>query len=289
MDFVKMHGAGNDFIVTQASSWEEAGSLQLYAEWLCHRNFGIGADGLIVTGLDGEQDIFMRIFNSDGSEPEMCGNGIRCVAAYAYQQGLVKKPSLSVRTLAGPRYPTINMEQQRVASVKVDMGEPILERSLIPVTGSGAATNINLATPEGSFTATAVSMGNPHCVIFVDDIMSVPVSQWGPPLERHEMFPAKTNVEFVQVLNPREMIMRVWERGTGITLACGTGACATLVAGVLNERCQRSAIVHLLGGDLFIEWSGQDNHVYMSGPAEEVFSGRVALDRLDQYLKISRR
>ena len=283
MDFVKMHGAGNDFIITRVASWEEAGTFQVYAEWLCDRNFGIGGDGLIVTGPDPDFDIFMRIFNSDGSEPEMCGNGIRCVARYAYEHGLVGSTRLAVRALAGPRYPEVIIENGQAVRVKVDMGEPILQRELIPVAGQGDITRVQLDIPQAAFAATAVSMGNPHCIIFVDDVDAVPVAEWGPLLEHHTMFPARTNVEFVEIVNPSEMIMRVWERGAGVTLACGTGACATLVAAVLNGKSQRRGIIHLLGGDLLIEWNETDNHVYMTGPAQEVFSGQVELVQHSVY------
>lgn len=280
MDFTKMHGAGNDFVVVQAASWREAGCLQKYAQWLCDRHFGIGADGLLVVGPEPGADIFMRVFNSDGSEPEMCGNGIRCVARFAYERSLVQSPRLSVRTGAGLRYPEIILKDDHISGVKVDMGEPGLERALIPVAGVGEVVDVDIKAPEFDFKATTVSMGNPHCVIFVDEISEVPVARWGPEIENHIMFPARTNVEFVQVVSPEEMIMRVWERGAGITLACGTGACATLVAGVISNRSHRSCLIHLLGGDLFIEWSKADNHVYMSGPAQEVFSGQVDLTRL---------
>ncbi|MEQ8173652.1 MAG: diaminopimelate epimerase [Syntrophomonadaceae bacterium] len=283
MDFIKMHGAGNDFVLTQASTWEEAGTFQVYAEWLCNRNFGIGGDGLIITGPDPDFDIFMRIFNSDGSEPEMCGNGIRCVARYAYEHSLAPSTHLTVRTLAGPRYPEVILEKGQAVSVKVDMGEPILQRELIPVAGKGDIIGVQLDIPRAAFAATTVSMGNPHCIIFVDNVDAVPVSEWGPLVENHAMFPARTNVEFVEIVNPGEIIMRVWERGAGVTLACGTGACATLVAAVLNGKSQRRSIIHLLGGDLLIEWNEIDNHVYMTGPAQEVFSGQVDLGRLEQY------
>jgi len=279
MNFVKMHGLGNDFIIVEVNSWEEADSLQPYAQSVCDRNFGIGADGLIAIGKDPEMDIFMRIFNSDGSEPEMCGNGIRCVARYAYEHGLVDKANISVRTLAGPRYPVVKTVDGRVVSITVDMGEPIISRDLIPMTGFGDTLNIKASTSQKEFEVTAVSMGNPHCIVFVPDIAEVPVSLWGPELETHALFPAKTNVEFVQVLGRNELIMRVWERGAGITLACGTGTCATLVAAVRNGYADRAATVHLLGGDLFIEWKEQDNHVYMSGPAVEVFSGKIDIEK----------
>lgn len=277
MDFVKMHGLGNDFVIVEVSSWEDADALQPYARAVCNRNFGVGADGLIVIGPDREMDVFMRIFNSDGSEPEMCGNGIRCVARYVYEHDLVEKTSISVRTLAGPIYPEVKVLNGQLVSVTVDMGEPILSRALIPMLGIGDNVKVKASTVNGEFELTGVSMGNPHCVIFVTDIDKIPVAVWGPELENHQLFPAKTNVEFVQVIRRDEMIMRVWERGAGITLACGTGACATLVAAVLNGYTDRATTIHLLGGDLFIEWKEQDNHVYMTGPAIEVFSGRIEL------------
>jgi diaminopimelate epimerase len=278
MEFVKMHGLGNDFVIVEANSWAEALTLQSHAQAICDRNFGIGADGLIVIGKDPEMDMFMRIFNSDGSEPEMCGNGIRCVGRYAYEHHWVNKSSMSVRTLAGPMYPTVNLRDGQVVSITVDMGEPILSRELIPMAGSGDPVRIKTATSWGQVELTAVSMGNPHCIIFVPDINQVPVARWGPELESHSLFPAKTNVEFVQIFDRYDIVMRVWERGAGITLACGTGACATLVAAVLNGYTERDAVVHLLGGDLFIEWKAEDNHVYMTGSAIEVFSGQIRLE-----------
>lgn len=278
MDFVKMHGLGNDFVIVEISSWEEADRLQPYAQLVCDRNFGIGADGLITIGKDPELDIFMRIFNSDGSEPEMCGNGIRCVARYAYEKGLVQSTSLSVRTLAGPRYPIVELEGNSVKSICVDMGTPIMDRKLIPMQGEGSNIKVPLATGHGSYEITAVSMGNPHCISFVPDVEQIPLAEWGRELEIHPMFPAKTNVEFVQVLKRDELIMRVWERGAGVTLACGTGACATLVAAVLNGLTDRKALIHLLGGDLVIEWNEENDHIYMTGPAVEVFQGQMKLD-----------
>ncbi len=275
MEFIKMHGLGNDFIVAEASSFQDAIKFQPYVAQLCDRHFGIGADGLILTGRDAEQDVFMRIFNSDGSEPEMCGNGIRCVALYARKYGLVDKDHFSIKTLAGPRHPEIYQEAGK-EWVRVDMGEPQLERESIPVTGQGSNIAIPLGLEEG-FVFTAVSMGNPHCIIYVDDISSVPLSEWGPQIETNEMFPDKINVEFVKIVNEDILEAVVWERGAGITLACGTGACAILVASVLNGKSLRKAKVRLPGGELVIEWNEQDNHVYMSGPAVEVFRGSIEL------------
>lgn len=275
MNFTKMHGLGNDFILIEAEAWEEADRFQPLAGALCDRNFGIGADGLIISGRDNEFDIFMRIFNPDGSEPEMCGNGIRCVARNAWEKKLVSDTRISVRTLAGPRYPEIILNKDLVESIRVDMGEPILEAKKIPVNVDGSNIAVKVSAVDQDFELTAVSMGNPHCVIFVDNIKQVPISEWGPELEKHQIFPDKTNVEFVEVLGKNELIMRVWERGAGITLACGTGACATLVASVLNNKSERKAIIHLLGGDLFIEWDSDTNHVFMTGPASRVFTGNI--------------
>ncbi len=276
MEFTKMHGLGNDFIVVEAASFQEAIKYQPYAQQLCDRHFGIGADGLILTGKDKEQDVFMRIFNSDGSEPQMCGNGIRCVALYARRYGLVDKDCFAIKTLAGPRFPQIYKEAGQ-EWVKVDMGEPELERQKIPVSGKGSNTAIPLTAAGQDFLISAVSMGNPHGIIYVDDIKSLPLSQWGPQIETHEMFPEKTNVEFVKVINEGQLEAVVWERGAGITLACGTGACAILVASVLNGLSHRKAVIRLPGGELLIEWNQDDNHVYMSGPAVEVFRGTVEI------------
>lgn len=273
-----MHGLGNDFIIVRASSWDEAGQLQRCSAAWCDRHFGIGADGLIVIGPDPELDIFMRIFNSDGSEAEMCGNGIRCVALYARQNGLVDRNCLAVRTLAGPRYPEVQAERSHPGKVRVDMGEPVLKRHAIPVLGEGSNVGFKLQAGGEEFLATAVSMGNPHCIVIVEDAETIPLGKWGPLLEKHQLFPAAANVEFVQVLNSSELLVKVWERGAGITLACGTGACASLVAAHLNGHTSRQAVVHLPGGDLHIEWREDDNRVYMSGPAVEVFKGQIEIE-----------
>ncbi len=277
MEFVKLQGLGNDFILVEVPSWNEAGRFQEYAQFLCNRNFGIGADGLVLIGRDMEMDLFMRIFNPDGSEPEMCGNAIRCVARYAYENGLVDSSRFSVRTLAGPIYPEVILVDGKFKAVKVDMGEPILSRAAIPMAGVGENVGVTIEAAGREFDITGVSMGNPHCIIFANDIEDVPLSVWGPELEKHELFPAKTNVEFVQVINKNEIIIKVWERGAGATLACGTGACASLVASVLNGKTDCKAVTHLPGGDLLIEWDRNSNHVYMTGPAEEVFRGYIKL------------
>lgn len=270
-----MQGLGNDFVIVAADSWDAADGYQPLARPVCDRHFGVGADGLVVAGRDTECDLFMRIFNPDGSEAEMCGNVIRCVARLAWENKWVASPRMSVRTPGGARYPEIIRRDDGALWVRVDMGEPVLKRELIPMRGEGGAVGVTLTTQAGEFKVTAVSMGNPHAVIFTEDMDAVRLAAWGPLLERHDVFPAKTNVEFVQVLNPGELRMRVWERGAGITLACGTGSCAALVAAVQNGLAERAAVVHLDGGDLFIEWSAEDGHVYMSGPAEHVFKGQL--------------
>lgn len=279
MEFVKMHGLGNDFIIVRASSFEDAERFKPYAESLCNRNFGIGADGLVAIGKDENADIFMRIFNADGSEAEMCGNAIRCVTKLAYEEKIIEQNMVSVRTLAGLRYAEIIAgSDNRVGAVRVDMGEPGLKREDIPLQGEGDVVGIRTKVSTGEMEFTAVSMGNPHCVVFVEDVTEFPITTLGPEMENHPLFPARTNVEFVQVLNEKEMIMRVWERGAGITLACGTGACASVVAAVLNGKTGRKATVHLLGGDLFIEWNEKNNHVYMTGDAKFVFWGKIDLE-----------
>jgi len=277
-----MHGLGNDFIVIEAEKSElSPEDYSRTAIKLCDRHFGIGGDGLVIVGKDRELDVFMRIFNPDGSEPEMCGNAIRCVSKFVWERGLVSTTRISVNTLAGPRYPEVILKNGEVEKVRVDMGEPILERSLIPMLGSpGKVVGEELDTTAGRFRITAVSMGNPHCVVFVDEFSSVPVSEWGPVLENHPVFPSRTNVEFAKIVDENTVSMQVWERGAGETLACGTGACATLVASYLNDLTGRRATVRLKGGELIIEWDPDNNHVYMTGEAKEVFTGEVDLRKL---------
>ncbi len=280
--FVKFHGLGNDFIIVNAM--EESGlpenreELTGLARDVCHRHFGVGADGLILIKKSDKADIYMQIINSDGSEPEMCGNGIRCVAKYVYDSGIVPRRQVKVETLAGIILPEIIVEDDEVAMVKVDMGEPRLNRSEIPMLGPpGRVVNEPLEHEGKIFNITAVSMGNPHCVIFVDDVHAVPLFELGPKLEVHPSFPRKANIEFVQVVSQTEVIMRVWERGAGFTMACGTGACAVGVASCLNGYTGRKVKVHLQAGPLEIEWS-DNNHVYMTGPARKVFTGDYPLE-----------
>ena len=280
IEFTKMHGLGNDFVMINDLTEEIAQPAKLAKE-MCDRNFGVGADGLvlILPSDKKEADYRMRIFNPDGSEPEMCGNAIRCFAKYLYERKLTQKTDLKVETLAGIIKPEVILDKKgQVSLIKVDMGEPILARNSIPMTGEEQAKVVeeDLVVEDKTFSVTCVSMGNPHCIIFVDDVEEVDIEKWGPKIEIHERFPADINVEFVEVLTPQKLKMRVWERGAGITLACGTGASATLVAAVLNELSERKATVKLLGGDLVIEWA-DNNRVYMSGPATEVFTGQWKL------------
>lgn len=274
MNFTKMHGLGNDFIVVEAESFDRASEFQNVARAWCDRHFGIGADGILVTGPGQAQDIFMRIFNGDGSEAEMCGNGIRCVALYARQRGLITRDEFSVQTLAGPRW--IQIISSSPPKVRVDMGQPILNPADIPVQGATGNNQLAISLEGQCFNVTAVSMGNPHAVILVENIDHVPLDIWGPRLEKAPHFPAGTNVEFVQIRSKTEIKVRVWERGAGITLACGTGACAALVACHLLGKTEREAQVYLPGGDLWIEWNNINNHVYMTGTATEVFRGAIS-------------
>jgi len=275
MEFSKVQGLGNDFIIINDLE-EKIKDYSSLAKKVCNRNFGIGGDGLMAVLPSNKADFRMRIINSDGSEPEMCGNGIRCFAKYVYDKGLTTKEDLTVETLAGIIKPKLILENGQVKLVRVDMGEPRLLREEIPAQGEPGSKIINdtLTVRDENFQITCVSMGNPHCIIFTNDADNL-VNKYGPLVENHSFFPRKTNVEFVEVLNNREVKMRVWERGAGITLACGTGACATTVACVLNTKTDRKVMVHLLGGDLEIEWSAENNRIYMTGPAEIVFDGKL--------------
>ena len=278
--FTKVQGLGNDFILVNGLE-EELKDLDFsgLAVEMCNRHFGVGADGLVLLLPSDRADIYMRIFNSDGSEAEMCGNAIRCVAKYLYERGLVRKEKIEVDTPAGIRVPELLLEAGRVRAVRVDMGEPRLERHEIPMTGpAGQVVDEPLEIDGVEYRITAVSMGNPHCILFFPNLDEELLKTLGPRLEVHEAFPRRTNVEFVQVISRDEIKMRVWERGAGLTLACGTGACAAAVAAFLNGYTGRKVTVHLTAGDLNIEWS-EDNHLYMTGPAEEVFSGAYPLKK----------
>ncbi|KRE51822.1 diaminopimelate epimerase [Paenibacillus sp. Soil724D2] len=276
MNFTKMHGLGNDFIII-AGEKELPADADQRAIQLCNRFFSIGADGIVYILPSDNADFKMRIMNSDGSEAEQCGNAIRCVSKYVYDHKLIDKTEITVETLgAGVQKVQLNVQDGKVRTVRVDMGQPILNGLQVPTTVDEAKViNYPIEVDGKEFRFTAVSMGNPHCVIYVEDAVNFDLATWGPKLEVHPMFPRKINVEFATVINRAYTDMRVWERGAGPTLACGTGACATLVSSVLNGLTDREATVSLKGGELFIEWNEADNHVYMTGPAEEVFTGTV--------------
>ena len=281
ISFVKMHGLGNDFVLIDClnKSLGDSSFLSYLAKRLCNRNFGIGADGLMLILSSSKADLRMRIFNSDGSEAQMCGNGIRCFAKYAYENKLVSKNKFKVETLAGIIIPELTISNNNILGVKVNMGVPKLRRREIPMNGEDTTTVVDETlkiNPEQAFKITCVSMGNPHCIIFVNDVQSIPVNEIGPKIENHPLFLEKTNVEFIHILNRKEINFRVWERGVGETLACGTGACASLVASVLNNKSERQAIIHLTGGDLDIQWA-DNGHLYMTGPAELVFRGEMEI------------
>ncbi len=271
--FTKLHGIGNDYIYINAIKHPVKNPKKL-AIAMSNRHFGVGSDGLILILPSQKADFRMRMFNADGSEAEMCGNGIRAFAKYVYDHKLIKKTNISVETLAGIKYLQCTVKNGKVHTVTVDMGEPILLRDKIPMIGNpGTVIEEELHVDGVKFSITAVSMGNPHVVIYVEDVKNFPVEKYGPMIENHELFPKRTNVEFVQIVNDKEVIQRTWERGSGETLACGTGASAVTVAGVLTKKTARKLKVHLSGGDLTIEWKEKDNHVYLTGPAEEVFEG----------------
>ncbi len=277
IDFTKYQGLGNDFILIDNRSSSEPAVTPTQAVKLCDRHFGIGADGVIfaLPGQNGT-DYTMRIFNSDGSEPEMCGNGIRCMAAFlAELEGESKKSDkYQIHTLAGTITPQLMSDGQ----VKVDMGTPRLTAGEIPTTLAAEnekVINQTLEIAGKSWDITCVNMGNPHCITFVEDVAAIDLEKIGPQFENHPAFPERINTEFIQIVSSDYVKMRVWERGAGITLACGTGACASLVAGVLTGKCDRKATVELPGGPLLIEWSEIDQRIYMTGPAQKVFTGKL--------------
>lgn len=274
--FTKMHGLGNDFVIVDCLQ-ERVDDPSRLATKVCDRHFGVGADGLILVLPSSEGDFRMRVFNADGSEAEMCGNGIRCLAKYVYEQGLTEKEELMVETLAGLKDLKLSVGDGVVWAVTVNLGRPKLSRKEAPMIGPDTEViDEPLEVGDGEYRVTCVSMGNPHTVIFVDELDSVPLSEIGPQIESHERFPQRTNVEFVQLLDEGNIRMRVWERGCGETLACGSGATAAAVASILNGKASGRVIVHLPKGDLMVEWEG-DGDVYLTGPAEEVFRGEWLL------------
>lgn len=274
MRFTKMHGLGNDYVYVNLFDQPAPKDLAATARAISDRHFGIGADGLILIAPSEQADARMRMFNLDGSEGEMCGNGVRCVAKYIHDHGIAPKPRVTIETGRGVLTLDLTVEAGKVQQVRVDMGTPILEADRIPTTLPGnPVVDAPLEIDGQTLRVTAVSMGNPHAVVYVEDVATFPVERIGPMLETNPAFPRRVNVHFVTVNGPGEVTMRTWERGSGITLACGTGACAVCVAGVLTGRTGRTLLAHLPGGDLTLEWPADDASVFMTGPATEVFSG----------------
>lgn len=276
LKFTKMHGLGNDYVYMDAIN-QKIENRESLARFVSDRHFGIGSDGLILICPSEVADFRMQMFNSDGSEAEMCGNGIRCVGKFVYDNGLTNKQTVTIETLAGIKTLEMTVENGKVVLAKVDMGEPILEPEKIPVLSKDNPTkNLKLKVEDREFEFTCVSMGNPHAVTFLDEnVKEFDICKYGKVLEVDKAFPKKSNIEFINVVDDKTLRMRVWERGAGETLACGTGACATTVASALNKYTGRKVTVELLGGNLEIEWSKDNNHVYMTGPAKTVFEGEL--------------
>ncbi|CDE90716.1 diaminopimelate epimerase [Clostridium sp. CAG:389] len=273
--FTKMHGLGNDYVYIDAINQKIQNELKL-AQFVSNRHFGIGSDGLILICESKVADFKMRMFNSDGSEAEMCGNGIRCVGKFVYDKGFTSKTTVTIETLAGIKTLKLNIKDKKVETVRVDMGEPILEADKIPVISKEEPVkNLELGAENRKFKFTCVSMGNPHAITIVENTKEFEVERYGKILEVDKAFPKKANIEFAQVIDKENIKMRVWERGAGETLACGTGACATAVACNLLNLTGRKVNIELLGGILNIEWNENDNHIYMTGPAVTVFDGEL--------------
>ena len=280
MKFTKMHGIGNDYVYVNCFKEKIANPPEV-SKYVSDRHFGIGSDGLIMINPSEVADLEMEMYNADGSRAEMCGNGIRSVAKYVYDYGLTDKTSISVETLAGIKYLDLTIENGKVALVKVDMGKPELNPANIPIVMEDENADKvvdELITVDGEeYRMTGVSMGNPHTIVYIDDVKGLEIEKVGPKFENHERFPKRINTEFVKVLDRNTAEMRVWERGSGETLACGTGACAVAVACILNGLTEDKVTVKLLGGDLQIEWDREADHVYMTGPATVVFDGEIEL------------
>lgn len=281
MKFTKMHGCGNDYVyVDGAKEQIPAKDKPELVRKLSDRHFGIGGDGVIFINPSDEADFEMEMYNMDGSRSEMCGNGIRCVAKFVYDKGLTDKEHISIISGGKVKYIDLNIENEKVSTVKVNMGEPILKAADIPVVtdnpeGSVIAENIEVA--GNAYKMTCVSMGNPHAVVFMEDVANLEIEKIGPLFENHQRFPRRTNTEFVKVIDRNNVEMRVWERGTGETLACGTGTCATVVACVLNGFTEDEVNVKVLGGLIKIKWDREANLVYMTGPAATVFEGEIEI------------
>lgn len=277
MKFTKMHGCGNDYIYVNCMKGMIENPEEVAVK-VSDRHFGIGSDGLILICPSEVADFRMAMYNADGSEGKMCGNGVRCIAKYVYEYGLTKKDKISIETKGGIKYLDLTIENGKVVLVKVDMGAPVLCPEQIPAKiGKDTCIAQTISVDGTDYQVTCVSMGNPHAVTFVGGTEGLPLEKIGPGFEHHEAFPDRINTEFVQVLNRREVNMRVWERGSGETLACGTGACATVVACVLNGKTDHEITVHLLGGDLFLNYDEENHTVWMTGPAEIICDGDILI------------
>ncbi len=282
MKFTKMHGLGNDYVYVNCFE-EKIYNPQAVARFVSDRHFGIGSDGLIMINPSKTADFEMEMYNADGSRGEMCGNGIRCVAKYVYDYGLTDKTQISVETLGGIKYLDLTVEDGKVSLVKVDMGKPELEADLIPIISEREQVIDEPIEVDGKeYHMTGVSMGNPHAVIYVDDVKGLDLEKIGPKFENHERFPKRINTEFVHCIDRQTVEMRVWERGSGETLACGTGACAVAVSSILNNLTDTQVTVKLLGGDLQIEWDREKDRVFMTGPATVVFDGVIDITEIKE-------
>lgn len=275
--FTKMHGLGNDYVYMDCTKISVPDNVSDLAQFVSDRHFGVGSDGLILICASDICDFKMKMYNMDGSEAGMCGNGIRCVGKFVYDKGLTNKINITIETLAGVKVLELNVKNNKVETVKVDMGEPILEAKKIPVISDEKeiVKNLKITALDKEFKFTCVSMGNPHAITIVEDVDSFDVEKYGSLLEIDKHFPEKANIEFIQIINRNTIKMRVWERGSGETMACGTGASAAAVACNLNGLVEDEVTVKLLGGDLNIKWNKEDNHIYMTGPATTVFEGEL--------------
>ncbi len=277
MKFTKMHGIGNDYVYVNCFEESIINPAEV-SRFVSDRHFGIGSDGLILISPSAKADFRMNIYNADGSQAEMCGNGIRCVAKYVYDYGLTQKEEITVETLAGIKHLKLTIKDGKVAFVEVNMGSPILDPHEIPVAvKENPVVDVPLEVKGKTYHMTCVSMGNPHAVIFMDHVKDLDIEAIGPFFENHPVFPKRVNTEFVEVCDRKNVNMRVWERGSAETLACGTGSCATAVACILNDKTDEEVTIHLLGGDLKIRWDREENQVYMTGPATRVFDGEIDL------------
>lgn len=282
MKFTKMQGLGNDYVYVNCFE-EKIENPPAVARYVSDRHFGIGSDGLIMINPSEVADFEMEMYNADGSRGEMCGNGIRCVAKYVYDYRLTDKTQISVETLGGIKYLDLTVEDGKVVLVKVDMGKPELKSDLIPIISENEKVIDEPIEVDGQvYHMTGVSMGNPHTVIYVDDVKNLDLEKIGPKFENHERFPKRINTEFVHCIDRNTVEMRVWERGSGETLACGTGACAVAVASILNNLTDTRVTVKLLGGDLQIEWDQKKNHVFMTGPVKVVFDGVIDITEIKE-------